>query len=84
MFFDKFAIFFEPMEEQLVQDLTWHGLSIPELAPKITTSSQPQRDVNGKGVMDGVVPNSSKVASSRARTQSVGRPLIPNATTIRL
>ena len=56
MFFDKFAILFEPMEERVVQDLTWHDLPILELAPKITTSSQPQRDMNGKGVMDGVVP----------------------------
>ena len=29
--------------------------------------------------MDGVVPNTSKAASSRARTRSVGRPSVPNA-----
>ena len=70
------------MEEQVVQDLTWHGLPILELAPKTTTSSQPRRDVNGKGVMDKVVPNTLEAASSRARTRSVGRPpCIPNAPT---
>ena len=41
MFFDKFAILLEPMEERIVQDLTWHGLAILELAHKIKTSSQP-------------------------------------------
>ena len=37
MFFDKFAILYEPMEECEVQDLTWHGLPIPKLAPNVTT-----------------------------------------------
>ena len=38
MFFDKHAILYEPMEDREVQDLTWHGLPIPKLAPKPTSS----------------------------------------------
>ena len=65
----------------MVQDLTWHGLQNPKLGPK-PTSSQSKKDLNGKGVMDGVVPNISKTASSRVGTRSVGRPPIPNAPTV--
>ena len=78
MFFDNYVVLYKPMEERVVQDLTWHGLPFPKLAPK-PTSSQSKKDLNGKGVMDGVVPNTSKVASSRAGTQSVGRTNVPNA-----
>ena len=45
MFSNKFAILYEPMEEWVVKDLIWHGLPILELAPKTTTSSQPERDM---------------------------------------
>ena len=79
MFLDKFVVLYEPMEERVVQDLTWHGLPIPELAPKVTTSTQLQGDVNRKGVVDRVVPNSSEATSSRARTRSVGRQPVPSA-----
>ena len=53
IFFDKFSLLYEPMEEREVQDLTWHGLPIPELEPKVTTLTQPKGDRNGKGVIDG-------------------------------
>ena len=79
MFFDKFALLYEPMEEWEVQELTWHGLSILKLTPKVTTSSQPRRNVNGKGVMEGVVPNSLEAARLRARTRSARRPQVPSA-----
>ena len=80
MCLDNYVVLYKPMEERVVQDLTWHGLPIPKLAPK-PTSSQSKKDLNGKGVMDGVVPNTSKAASSRAGIRSVGRPPIPNAPT---
>ena len=80
MFFDKHAILYEPMEDWEVQDLTWHGSPIPKLAPK-PSSSQSKRDLNKKGVMDGVVSNASKAASSRARTWNVGGSAFPNAPT---
>ena len=79
-FFDNHCMLYKPMEERMVQVLTWHGLPILELAPK-STSSQSKKDLNKKGVMDGVVPNTSKVASSRAGTRRVGRPPLPNAST---
>ena len=79
MFFDKFAILYEPMEEREVQDLTWHGLPISKLAPKVTTLSHPRRNMNGKGVMDRAAPNNLEVASSRARMQNTGRLVVPNA-----
>ena len=69
MFSDKFALLYEPMEEWAIQDLTWHGLPIPELVPKVTNLTQPKGDVNRKGVIDEVVPNSLEAASLRARTQ---------------
>ena len=84
MFVDKFAILYKPMEEWEVQDLTWHGFSIPKLAPKVTALTQPKGDVNGKGVIDGLVPNSSKVASSRARIGSSKRPPVPSASPVPL
>ena len=56
MCFDKFSLLYEPMEEQEVQDLTWHGLPTLELVPKVTTSTQPRGDVDEKGVIDKVVP----------------------------
>ena len=80
MFFDNHAILYEPMEDREVQDLTWHGLPIPELALK-PTSSPSKRDLNKKWVMDSVVPNASKAASSRAGTQNVGGSTFPNALT---
>ena len=64
----------------MVQDLTWHGLPIPELASK-PTSSQSQRDLNGKGVIDGVGSYTSEAASSRAGTRNVGGSAFPNAPT---
>ena len=80
MFFDNHAILYEPMDNKEVQDLTWHGLPIPELAPK-PTSSQSQRDLNGKGVIDGVGSHTSKAASSKAGTRNVGGSAFPNAPT---
>ena len=35
---DKFGIVYEPMEERKVQGMTWHGLPIPELAPRAASS----------------------------------------------
>ena len=35
---DKFKIIYEPMEERMAQGMTWHGLPIPELAPRIASS----------------------------------------------
>ena len=35
---DKFGIVYEPMEERMAQGMTWHGLPIPELAPRIASS----------------------------------------------
>ena len=35
---DKFGIIYEPMEERIAQGMTGHGLPIPELAPKTTSS----------------------------------------------
>ena len=35
---DKFGIVYEPMEEMMAQGMTWHGLPIPELAPRTTSS----------------------------------------------
>ena len=35
---DKFGIIYEPMEERMAQGMTWHGLPIPELAPRIASS----------------------------------------------
>ena len=29
MFFDNYVVLYKPMEERVVQDLTWHGLPIP-------------------------------------------------------
>ena len=78
MFFDNHDVLYKPMEERVVQDLTWHGLPIPKLAPKLT-SSQSKKDLNKKGVMDGVVPNTLEAASSKFGTWRVGRPNVPNA-----
>ena len=80
MFFDKFTLLYEPMEEQVVQDMTWnHGVPILELVPKVATSTQPRGDVHGERVVDGVIPNSLEAKSSRARTQNARRPLVPSA-----
>ena len=35
---DKFRIIYEPMEEEMAQEMTWHGLPILELAPRTTSS----------------------------------------------
>ena len=35
---DKFGIIYEPMEERMAQGMTWHGLPIPELVPRTTSS----------------------------------------------
>ena len=35
---DKFGIVYEPIEERKVQGMTWHGLPIPELAPRVASS----------------------------------------------
>ena len=35
---DKFGIIYEPMEERMAQEMTWHGLPIPELASSTASS----------------------------------------------
>ena len=35
---DKFGIIYEPMEERMAQGMTWQGVPILELAPKIASS----------------------------------------------
>ena len=35
---DKFGIIYEPIEERKVQEMTWHGLPIPKLAPRVASS----------------------------------------------
>ena len=42
MFVDKFAVNYEHMEDRVAQDLTWHGLPIPKIAPKSATSHGPE------------------------------------------
>ena len=42
MFVDKFAVNYEHMEDRVALDLTWHGLPIPEIAPKAATSQGPE------------------------------------------
>ena len=42
MFVDKFAVNYEHMEDRVTQDLTWHGLSTPEIAPKAAASHGPE------------------------------------------
>ena len=79
IFFGKFSLLYEPMEEWAVKDLTWNGLPILELAPKVVSLTQPRVDINGKRMVDGIAPNSSKATSSIARSQSGGRPAMPNA-----
>ena len=48
MFVDKFAVNYEHMEDRDAQDLTWHGLPIPEIAPKATTSQGPETSFRPK------------------------------------
>ena len=35
---DKFVIMYEPMEERMAQGMTWHGLPILELVPRVSSS----------------------------------------------
>ena len=35
---DKFGIIYKPMEERMSQRMTWHGLPIPKLVPKTSSS----------------------------------------------
>ncbi|MCO5567204.1 hypothetical protein L7F22_020892 [Adiantum nelumboides] len=77
MFFDKFAVRYKPLDDKAVQDLTKHGMPIPELVTKVPTSSQPK--YMGDGESRGkAVPNSSEAASSRADARSGARP-VPSA-----
>ena len=78
MFFDKHAILYEPMDNKEVQDLTSHGMPIPELAPMVTMSSLPRKNVNDKRGLDGLMYDSSKAASSRPGAKS-GEKLVPIA-----
>ena len=78
MFFDNHAILYEPMDNKEVQDLTWHGMPIFELKPKVPESSHPREDGNDKRGLDKLVSNSLEVASSRVEVKSGGK-LVPSA-----
>ena len=59
--------------------MAWHELPILKLAPKVTSSTQPKGDVNGKELKDGVIPNILETASLRVGTWSARRLLVPSA-----
>ena len=81
MFFDNYATLYKPMEERAVQDLTWHGLPIPELAPRVASSmsmggeriSQRGDEVRGVPLMAKSPQKSHEATSSRAHERSEGR-----------
>ena len=78
IFIDKFVVLYEPMDNRVVQDLTWHGMPILELAPMVTTSLHPRENINDKRVLDGLMYDSSKAASSRPGAKSGDNP-VPSA-----
>ena len=51
----KFEFLYEPMDAREIKYLTWHGMPICELAPKVTTSSHPREDVNGRIGLEKIV-----------------------------
>ena len=78
MFVDKFAVNYEHMEDRVVQDLTWHGLPILEIAPKAATSRglessyRPKEKVSEVTGMSNSKPSSSEAGSSGAHERSMG------------
>jgi hypothetical protein len=67
MFVDRFAVNYEHMEDRIAQDLTWHGLPIPEIAPKATASRGLDTSCNPKGKVGEIAGmNRSKPPSSEA------------------
>ena len=79
---DKFGIIYEPMEERMAQGMTWHGLPIPELVPRIASSiSMGGERVSQRGdesrrvspMMARSLRRSREVMSSRAHERSEGR-----------
>ena len=66
------------MEDRIAQDLTWHELPIPEIAPKAATSRgletscyRPEEKVSGVTGMNGSKPPSFEAASSGAQERSM-------------
>ena len=82
MFVDKFAVNYEHMEDRVAQDLTWHGLPIPEIAPKAATSQGPETSfcprekVRKTAGMSRLKSPSSKAVSSGAHERSKGEALL--------
>ena len=78
MFVDRFPVNYEHMEDRIAQDLMWHGLPIPEIAPKATASRGLDTSCNPKGKVGEITgmnrskPSSSEAASSRAKERSMG------------
>ena len=67
MFVDRFAVNYEHMEGRIAQDLTWHGLPIPEIAPKAAASRELNTSCNPKGNDGEIVGmNRPKLPSSEA------------------
>ena len=77
IFVDRFSVNYEHMEDRIAQDLTWHGLPIPEIAPKaatsrgLETSYRPKEKVSEVTGMNRSKPPSSEAASSGAQERSI-------------
>ena len=78
MFVEKFFVIYEHMDNQVVQDLMWHGLPIPEIAPKAATSHGPETSYRPKEKVSKVTrmnrskPPRYEAASSGAHERGMG------------